>query len=137
MSDELSPFESRLAALTPAEVVGARDRLMFEAGRRSARHSLTVWRGMAALLAVGIGVSVLRGPSGRMDRLAGGPPPAPPPAWSDHPLGRSEPAGESAYWQVRRSVLSDGLNALPAGEPARTTRVRPLASPMSDSFDES
>lgn len=136
MSDEPSPFESRLAALKPADVAGTRDRLMFEAGRRSARRSLAVWRGMAALLAIGIGVSALRGP-GTTDKSTEGPLPAPSPAWSVPLLVRSESSGESAYWQVRRSVLTDGLNALPVGEPAATTRVRPPASPIPDSLNES
>ena len=44
LSPEERELEAALASLTPADACQQRDRLMFEAGRRSIRHRLWLWR---------------------------------------------------------------------------------------------
>ena len=59
---EPSPVERRLAAWRPAGVAGSRDRMLFEAGRASARPG-RLWRASALILAVaslGLGGQLVR-----------------------------------------------------------------------------
>jgi hypothetical protein len=122
---ELGSFELRLAGLAPAVVEAGRDRLMFEAGRQAARRSTQVWRGLAAVLAAGLGLSIIFQPAGRPGQVVEREYPAASPAgrWDAREWAAAPPPGESAYLHVRRRVLEEGLSALPAMEPATPTRI--------------
>ncbi|MHC4444545.1 MAG: hypothetical protein ACYTF1_18215 [Planctomycetota bacterium] len=51
-------LENALGRLRPAEVSIDRDRMMFRAGQRSIRRGMRVWQGVAAILVVGLGLSL-------------------------------------------------------------------------------
>ena len=51
-------LEQALGLLQPADISIDRDRMMFQAGQRSARQGMRIWQGMAAILVVGLGLSL-------------------------------------------------------------------------------
>lgn len=120
-SEELRPaereFESALGSLIPVYTGIRQDELMFEAGRRSAHRSVQGWRAVCGVLAASLAAAafwpVTGKPGGTVDRVAR--------SWQQ-PSGpeAAAPLGESAYYQVRRRVLEEGLNALPPCPPTPT-----------------
>jgi hypothetical protein len=101
-----------------------RDRLMFEAGRRSMRRRLHGWRGATAVSAAGIGLLLIihgkpqasdgnrPNDGGRSIEMVARSPEVPPGS-----AGRAD----SDYLAVRNRVLTEGLEAMSA--PNRTSRA--------------
>jgi hypothetical protein len=126
----LTEFERALAALEPAPPALDRDRLLFEAGRRSARRRGWPWPAAAAalgLLAAGLGGTLLLRPA----------PPVVVRVVREHtvspvhaPDGDSEdgpaPVGRPGYFQLREQLLTRGLESLPTPAPAPAEPPAPL-----------
>ncbi|AMV39278.1 hypothetical protein [Planctomyces sp. SH-PL62] len=138
---ELTPFEHSLAALAPSRNLLDRDRLMFEAGRRSAlndRRRAWGWPAVAAalaVLAVGQFISTGRRPAGlAVDRVVSVAAPTRRAVEADEPvviLTRRPPnpqaEGVGQPLRPRRRIDRQGLEAL--SEPpilAASARLGPL-----------
>jgi hypothetical protein len=151
--DQLTPAEKELAAalggLTPASPAIDRDRMMYQAGRASARRGARIWQGASALLGACliVAVAVRPAPHGAPP-VAGGPkgPPAAPTARATVPAiaAAHVPARpiDASYHRLRSDVLQYGLAALPplsessqAEEPL--TLRQPLAPPEADAASRS
>jgi hypothetical protein len=133
--DDLKDVEFALQSLSPAAGSVNRDHLMFEAGRAAARRAARPWQAMTGvLMAALVTVMALPRTVDRPDRVAGANPGAPGvPQSAGAELGHAEPLpqppdmaldpefGPLVYIQLRRRVLEEGLEALPAaprGDPA-------------------
>jgi hypothetical protein len=130
----LTQLATALSALAPRPAVLDRDRLMFAAGRRSARCS-RLWPCVSALLAVlsvGLGTALVLRPEPRVVYVT---PPAPPPP---APAEAREPtvAAKDDHWQeqieslrLRNRVLRLGVEALPeAPRPQQTEKPLTIES---------
>jgi hypothetical protein len=129
MSDELHAFEAKLAGLVPTGPDTLRDRVVFEAGRRSGHRSTLMWRGLAALFALGMGLSIALQPAGNTSPIVEREPTPAGASLVSRELPALSPVSDSAYLQVRRRVLAEGMGALPAIEPASPSRVRDNRGP--------
>jgi hypothetical protein len=128
----LTQLATALSALAPRPAVLDRDRLMFAAGRQSARRS-RLWPCVSALLAVlsvGLGTALVLRPEPRVVYVTppAPPPPAPAPAESREPTV----AAKDDHWQeqieslrLRNRVLRLGVEALP-----EAPRPQPTEKPL-------
>ncbi len=127
MQDEqtLTPAEQELASalggLVPAAAGIDRDRMMFQAGRASARRRGYVWQGATAALAFALGLSVIGLPAPRqVERIVyvtKEVPGLPGEHWAsaDSPRRASDLSQvEGSYLELRNEVLARGLDALSA-----------------------
>lgn len=125
--EQLTPAEAELEAalrsLRPARAAIDRDRLMFRAGRASARRGGRIWLGTAVILGAALGLSLAFRPGPqevvRVVEVQREPDPARPPAAPPltHALARSvDWSGRGQYLRLRREVLAKGLDALPEPE---------------------
>ena len=127
MQDEeiLTPAEQELASvlggLVPAAAGIDRDRMMFQAGRASARRRGYVWQGATAALAFALGLSVITLPAPRqIERLVyvtKEVPGLPGEQWASTGSPRRESGSskiEGSYLELRNEVLAHGLDALSA-----------------------
>lgn len=113
-------FEAALTRLRPVPCGADAMAAAFEAGRRSARAPLRIWRAVAAVLAIGLGASWFV----PVSMVPSRPPALGSVAVIPHPISVSpdsspEPAVGSesspyAYSNLRRAVLDRGVDALPA-----------------------
>ena len=140
MSDEetLTPAERELAsalgALRPAAPAIDRDRLMFRAGRASARHRRRLWQAACVVLGTGLAVALATRPrpaqTVRIVRIReAGPGPArlrpreaAPPAAVE---GAPSVLVDNQYARLCDDVMRRGLDALPA--PRRSATAAPLS----------
>lgn len=118
-----SELESALRSLRPARAAIDRDRLMFQAGRASARRGGRVWLGATMALAAALGVSLVVRPGPReVVRIvrveAEAPKPEVTPARSFIAARaiRAGRLGRGEYLRLREEVLAKGLDALPQPE---------------------
>ncbi len=135
----MTEFEQSLAALSPSRGVFDRDRLMFEAGRRSVSSPTRLrwfWPAVAASLAavvLGQTFALSRRPAPRVvDRLVFVQPPASAPEKQSEPvviLSRNEtprgvpsddPISVNPYLSLRRQLGRHGLEGLPNPAPFLT-----------------
>ncbi len=146
----LSPLEETLARLAPVQGGLSRDRVLFEAGRASARPGRT-WPLLAAgsaVTAAVLGVLLLTRPGPQVVERTivvrvpeSAPPPAPegPPAGS--PVEQAEPLspafalGQSDYLRRRQEVLRWGVDVLPSAPP-RSPSSPPLTPGALRQFPE-
>jgi len=124
-------MEAALGRLRPSAPRIDRDALMFRAGRASMRRRGYVWQGLAAGLAVCLGLSLAFRPAVRGTQdLAMAPRPAEPAqtAWqfpTPPADAESAPSPRGEYLHLRDLVLAGGIDALP--DPAYTGPAeRPL-----------
>ncbi len=115
--------ELALTGLMPIEPAIHRDRLMFEAGRRSAGRTRHTWQAVAAVLAASLALSVLLPTTHRPVPMTQHEPIAV--TQTSIPLTATVPASASGYLEVRRRVLDEGLNALPTCRPMPPSRMAP------------
>jgi hypothetical protein len=103
-------FEEALGRLRPVAALD-RDRLMFEAGRRSQAGRLLAWRAVSLLFFIGIGLSLALRPAPQsvepliyVDKQ------------SQLPLAVAFSAElpETSYLRLQKIVLAEGLQALPS-----------------------
>jgi cell division septal protein FtsQ len=122
--NELGPaereVEEALSRLRLPATTLDRDRLMFEAGRRSAGRSLLVWRAMMLVFFVGIGLSwAIRPAPQPVERIVyvGN--------TNHQPLFVASSAGlsEAHYLWLQRKVLAEGLDALHDVRAGRSTEA--------------
>jgi hypothetical protein len=138
----MSPLEAALGQLAPAAGALSRERVLFEAGRASARPGRTwpLLAGASSLLASVLALVLLTRPAQVVEhtvivRVAQPPaPPSPPPPEpaADNPLvEQTEPttdffvSGETDYLRRREEVLRWGVDRLPAAAP-RSPSSTPL-----------
>jgi hypothetical protein len=124
--DDLTDLERRLTALRPTAQALDRDRMLFEAGRASARGEGRAWvlsAAASALMVVGLGVALARERSRALglerDLIAAGEVPAAPPiAVTAAPREPSPPVevAPDSYLALSRRALA-GLDDLPAAPP--------------------
>jgi len=118
-------LEQALAALRPASAKIDRDRLMFLAGRTSARRRSRLWQcaagALAVALAAALSAALYARPAPReVERVVYvtvARPPAVPAEAPAAPIATPEPGrwrGEPYYLKLRDEVLAKGLDALPA-----------------------
>jgi hypothetical protein len=135
---EMTEFEQSLAALSPSRGRLDRDRLMFEAGRRSAiapRRATWAWPAVAASLAavvLGQTFALTRRPEPRIvERVVvvyepadvSAQPVAPVVVLSRNPApeaDRPDESAESPYLRLRRQIERFGLDGLPEPSPLLT-----------------
>ena len=125
-----SELESALRSLRPARAAIDRDRLMFQAGRASARRGGRVWLGATMALAAALGVSLVVRPGPRevVRIVRVEPQPTRPKAAPSLPMiyafvGPADWRGRGQYLKLRQEVLEKGLDALP--EPETTAAPEP------------
>jgi hypothetical protein len=137
--DDLTDLERRLAALRPTARGLDRDRMLFEAGRASARAEGRIWvlsAAASALVVVGLGVALARERSRALglERAVAATRPTSPPITSP-PVAPIEVAPDS-YLALSRRALA-GLDDLPVtpshppgdlGPPAPGRVLSPLRS---------
>jgi hypothetical protein len=117
-------MEEALRQLRPLPAQMNRDRLMFEAGRRSMRRNLTAWRATAAVFVTGIGLLLFA-------QMKSGPPTQPGglPQTTNTvvvvPDGANRLAGQANrdYLDLRTRLLTEGPDAL-------TTSNSPTPAPV-------
>lgn len=120
-------FESALASLHPGAATVDVVELAYEAGRRSARGQLRLWRSCAAMLALalaGVGIVAMPKSTAPTDQLL---------AQGDVPgAAPVVMAAGPSYWQVRDEILENGLAALPAPAPGNADAViyRAVGAPV-------
>ena len=122
---DLTGLETVLLRLKPAPAGIARDRLMFEAGRRSAPGRLWPWATAAlALVSAALGATLVLRPAPPpvvrveyVDR-----PVAPPSVPAPEPAEQSPAPAAADYFRLREQLLSRGLDGLPAPPPAPPAR---------------
>lgn len=135
--DQLPPaleeLTSALGRLAPAEVSIDRDRMMFLAGRRSARRGQRFWPCLTTVLTISLCISMLRGFGvERVDRTV----PLPKAqldlaVWESRPTRiswqvRAPAVGEASYLKLRQEVLAHGLDALPVEKASSSAGEPPL-----------
>ena len=137
---ELTPFERSLAALAPARGLVDRDRLMYEAGRRSAlanRRRAWAWPAVAAslgLVAIGQSIALVRRPAERIvERVVVAPAPEQPrddAAELVVILTRRppEPPSEAAYEGLAKRFLREGFDEAPRPAMLAAVDLPPLSS---------
>ena len=154
MNPRLDPaereLEAALARVTPARTSMQRDELMYQAGRRSTRAAMRRWRSVAAMLVVGMGVSLALRPIPRdIERIVYVPQPAtvvttPNNASSITPGPDVGPFSMAALQHV---AIEKGVDALPfmssgvtvprASSPAATPSLRPTLKTLTLEGDPS
>lgn len=110
---ELGKLADDLKRLTPRRALPGRDRIMFEAGRRSARAS-RVWPLVSGALAAMLFASLAHTPPADVrgpQEVAVIPAPEDPPLAMDIRQSAPAPAG---YLRTRNEVLRWGVDVLPA-----------------------
>ena len=117
LSADETMMESRLLTVTPAATELNRDELMYQAGRRAARHATSRWQALAACLAGGLVLSLLlRTPSERhLARSTDAVPtqpvrPLPNPPQPNSPQLAIEPHDYSPYSLAMLRKLADDAN---------------------------
>ena len=100
---ELNALANSLRSLQPRCELPNRDRLMYEAGRRSARGT-RIWPAMSGVLAAALLVSLWTRPATEPITIVHN--------------GKSTELGGPNYIQTRNAVLRDGLDALPPIAPS-------------------
>jgi hypothetical protein len=127
-------IEAALGGLRPARAPMNRDRVMFDAGRTSARRQNRIWQGVSGCLGIVLLVSVMNRPMTTAvetgtNTVASNVQESLPLStasqrhdWSDH--GR--PDAVTDYVRMRRAVLEQGIEALPAPSPAPSFYDEPL-----------
>ena len=133
-------MEQALRQLRPLPAQIDRDRLMFEAGRRSMRRSLTAWRATTAGLAAGVGLLLTVYPwSGPSTGDSPGDTRQPVTMVSQEP-NRGNGLAEGAdrdYLNLRTRLLIEGPDALTtsdSAEPAPPDPNRKTRDPYEDEF---
>lgn len=127
-------IEAALGGLRPARAPMNRDRLMFCAGRTSARRQNHIWQGVSACLGLVLLVSVMNRPAATSvetgtnaiandtrDTL-----PLDSKSQLRDSLHRERFGSISDYVRMRRAVLNKGIEALPAPSPVPSTFDEPL-----------
>jgi hypothetical protein len=127
-------IEAALGGLKPARAPMNRDRLMFCAGRMSARRQNRIWQGISVCLGIVLLLFAMNRPGTTLvdtgtDTVATDMRASVPVNtasrlhdWSDH--GR--PDALTDYVRMRRAVLDRGIEALPAPGPAPSFYDEPL-----------
>lgn len=135
--DTLTPaqreLEAALGALRPAGPAIDRDRLMFRAGRASARRPARIWQVASVVLAAGLAVSLWARPKpGETVRIVrvrpdrpGSESVIPGPAPAARVEDARRPPADNPYARLCDDVIGRGLDALPAL--ARSRRAAPLS----------
>jgi hypothetical protein len=133
-ASELGELEQQLRMLPPKPSAGLRDRVMFEAGRRS-RSRVGPWLGAAAALVVGVGLGfeMPRHVEPRVvERLihvpapAETPPPTTTPTYDDESWSESLPGVQAAYLRMRNQMLRHGVESMPLPRPVETAQTSPM-----------
>ena len=111
-------LESALGGLRPVAASIDRDQLMFRAGRASMQRRGRAWQSAAAVLAVGLCLSLAFRPAGRRVVPVAGVPVEPSPtvvgpelAWLPADMAWAQ---QGSYIRVRDDVMEHGLDALPS-----------------------
>ena len=137
-TDGLTPMDRELeAALGGLRVAGAtisRDRVLFDAGRASARRRSRLWQGSAAVLAIALLVSIaLRpaptGPEHSTEAVARQHISIDPVAQSAahvEPLNPERAQAFRQYIRMRRAVLDRGVEVIPTSDGIRDNPAPPL-----------
>lgn len=137
-TDGLTPMDRELEAalgglrIAPAAI--SRDRMMFDAGRASARRRSRLWQGSAAVLAIALLVSIaLRpapiGPERPTEAVARQQISIEPVAQSAahvEPLNLERAQAFRQYIRMRRAVLERGVEVIPASDGIRDNPAPPL-----------
>lgn len=132
MQDEtgLTPLEKEIEAalsgLRPARAAMNRDRVMFDAGRMSARQYNRIWQGVSGCLGIVLLVSVLYRPPATVVETAtntvasnvGSSPPVDVANRLYDSFRHERPDPVADYVRMRRAVLREGIKALPEPSPA-------------------
>lgn len=127
-------IEAALGGLRPARAPMNRDRVMFDAGRTSARRQNRIWQGISGFLGIVLLVSVLYRPSATVVETAtnvvasdaGSSLPVDGADRLHDSFHRERPDPVADYVRMRRAVLRRGIEALPAASPAPSTYDEPL-----------
>jgi len=127
-------IEAALGGLRPARAPMNRDRVMFDAGRTSARRQNRIWQGISGCLGIVLLVTVMYRPPAtgvESDRNAvasdvGNPLPVDAANRLRDSFHREWPDPIADYVRLRRAVLKQGIEALPAASPAPSTYDEPL-----------
>ncbi len=117
---ELSALADSLRSLQPRCDLPSRDRLMYEAGRRSTRSS-RIWPAASGLLAAALLISIWTRPVTEPITIV-------------HSGNASDVSGPN-YFQTRNAVLRDGVDALPRTAPAAAPNGN-IPTPLSSRFRE-
>ncbi len=136
LGPDLSPTERRIAAWRPSAVAIDRDRMLYEAGRASARAAARPWQfatAAALLLAVGLGGWASRERSRRVDELAARPTISLPPLMPE-PIEPPDPNSYRALsalpaerWEMASAIEFGDASKSPHPDPAeRPTHPTPL-----------
>ena len=143
LETDLTELETALASLRPSAVALDRDRLLFEAGRASARTELrgrlgTVMAAVFALVAVGLGLLLARERGARMgleatiaslDARAPSAPLVTRAKVEDMPSGQP---GPNSYLVLTRHLMAGGIDSMPFERPAVSrapARIEPAELP--------
>jgi hypothetical protein len=118
---ELTGLEAVLLTLKPAAAGIERDRLMFEAGRRSARRG-RLWPCAAVALALvsaalGAALAMRPAPPAVVRVVFVERPAAPPSVPAPGPVERSPAPAAADYFRLQEQLLSRGLDGLPPPPP--------------------
>jgi hypothetical protein len=127
-------IEAALGGLRPARAPMNRDRVMFDAGRTSARRQNRIWQGIAGCLGIVLLASVMYRPpatvveTGRnaVASNVGNSLPVDTANRLHDSFYRERPDPIADYVRMRRAVLKRGIEALPAASPAPSTYDEPL-----------
>lgn len=136
--DELRGLEAALRELQPAGAVGARDRILFEAGRAAAPRPW-IWPASTAALGVLVaflGVMLWQRPQPLQVIVQLTPLPTPlessPSLDPNAPVAHEPGAAPSAYLSQRTAVLTQGVDALPPATPLDVSTAPPLSANLHD-----
>ncbi|MFL5328447.1 MAG: hypothetical protein ACJ8C4_05990 [Gemmataceae bacterium] len=135
LPDELNRLAQSLRSLQPRCDLPGRDRLMFEAGRRS-RRSSGAWAATCGALSVALAFSVFYHAPVSQEPITAVVAPRSPDVVATQLV---EPdAAPSGYFRTRDAVLRWGADALPSTAPAAPapSESRPVLTPMSSRFPE-
>ena len=130
---ELNELERRLRMLPPKASPGLRDRVMFEAGRRS-RSRVGPWLGAVAALVVGVGVGfgMPRHVEPRIvERVIHLPaavetPPIAPPTYDEETWSEPMLGVQAAYLRMRNQMFRHGVESMPLPPPVETAQSAPM-----------
>ncbi len=127
-------IEAALGGLRPTRASMNRDRLMFCAGRTSARRQNRIWQGMSGFLGIMLLVSVVNRPPATVINTstntvasnAREPLPVNVASQSPDSFNRGRPDRVTDYVRMRRAVLDRGIEALPVPSPDPSFYDEPL-----------
>ncbi|HNY80126.1 MAG: hypothetical protein RBS72_03655 [Sedimentisphaerales bacterium] len=137
-ADGLTPIdrelEAALGGLRIAPGAISRDRVMFDAGRASARRRSRLWQGSAAVLALALLVSIASRPAptepeyapetvARQQTNTG---PVAQSADSIEPYDLERAEAFRQYIRMRRAILERGVEVIPTSDGIRTSPAEPL-----------